>query len=152
MTTHSVAGTTIGISSSAPATYNTAGYDALTFTEIGEITNLGEFGQKFNVIKHNPIKSRGTVKKKGSYDNGTLPLKGGYDSDNAGQILLKASASSDNNHFLKVTFTNGDIVYMPILTTSFIVGAGGVDDLVSFSAEAEITEVNGVGIVWKLAA
>ena len=40
------AGSILGISSDDPAAYDAEGYGDLSFTPIGEITDLGEFGRQ----------------------------------------------------------------------------------------------------------
>ena len=153
MTVRTSAGTTIGITASAPATFNSAGYDALTFTTIGEVTDLGEFGRQYALVTHNPVGNRGTVKKKGSFNEGTMTLSLGLDTDDAGQILAKSASTSDADHYFKVTTQNGDIYYFPALVMSFVVGVGGVDQITAATIQLEITTATGgVGIVEKLAA
>lgn len=153
MTVRTSAGTTIGISASAPATFNAAGYDALTFTAIGEVTDLGEFGRQYALVTHNPVGNRGTVKKKGSFNEGTMTLGLGLDTDDAGQILAKSASASDADYYFKVTTQNGDIYYFPALVMSFVVGVGSVDQITAASITLELTtSAGGVGIVEKLAA
>lgn len=151
MTVMTSAGTTIGISASAPATFNTTGYDALTFTSIGEVTDLGEFGREYALVTHNPLGSRGTVKKKGSFNEGSISLQVGLDTDDAGQILLKSASLSDSNHSFKVTTQNGDIYYFQAQVMSFKVGVGSVDQVTSATIMLELTTTDaGVGVVEKL--
>ena len=71
MTVRTSAGTTLKVSASAPATFDKAGYSALTFTAVGEITDLGEFGREYALVTHNPVGTRGTQKFKGSFNEGT---------------------------------------------------------------------------------
>ena len=152
MTVGTAAGTTIAIGSAAPATFNAAGYDALTPTLIGEVTDLGEFGRDYALIKHNPLASRATVKRKGSYDEGSIDLKLGLDTKDAGQILAKTASKSDNDYYFKITVPSGDIYYFAAQVMSFKVGVAGVDNIISATIKLEITSVGGVGIVEKLAA
>jgi len=152
MTVRTSAGTTIGISAANPATFNVAGYDALTFTAIGEVTDLGEFGREYALVTHNPVGSRGTVKKKGSFNEGSMTMSLGLDTDDAGQILAKAAVLSDNDYSLKVTTQNGDIYYFQAQVMNFKVGIGGVDQITTGSITLEITtSAGGVGVVEKLA-
>ncbi len=152
MTVRSTAGTTLRISAAAPATYNAAGYAALTYTNIGEITDLGEFGREYAPIKHNPIDTRATVKLKGSFDEGQLALQLGLDTDDAGQILCKAALLSDNNYSFEVTAQNGDKYYFPALVMSFKTNFGSVDSVTSASMNVELTSSKlGVGVVEVLA-
>ena len=81
------AGTTIAISAVLPATDDAAGYNALTWAAIGEVTDLGEFGREYATVTHNPVASRRTIKRKGSYNDGTMALQLALDRDDAGQIL-----------------------------------------------------------------
>ncbi len=152
MTVRTSAGTTIKISASNPATFNQAGYEALSFTTIGEVTDLGEFGREFALVTHNPVGSRGTVKKKGSFNEGSMTLQLGLDTDDAGQILAKAAALSDNDYSFKVTTQSGDVYYFQAQVMSFKVGAGSVDQITAATIQLEITtSTAGVGIVEVLA-
>jgi hypothetical protein len=94
MAVRTTAGSTLKVSASAPATYNTAGYAALTWTSVGEVTDLGEFGREYTLVTHNPINNRITQKFKGSYNEGKMSLKLGLDTDDAGQVLMKAASLS----------------------------------------------------------
>lgn len=153
MTVRSSAGTSIGITSSAPATFNVAGYSALTFTNIGEVTDLGEFGREYNLITHNPLGTRGTVKLKGSFNEGSISLQLGLDTDDAGQILAKTASQSDGDFSFKVTTQNGDDYYFQAKVMSFKVGVGSVDSVTTATINLEITTSStGVGVVEDLQA
>lgn len=153
MTVCSSAGTSIGITSSAPATFNVAGYSALTFTNIGEVTDLGEFGREYNLITHNPLGTRGTVKLKGSFNEGSISLQLGLDTDDAGQILAKTASQSDGDFSFKVTTQNGDDYYFQAKVMSFKVGVGSVDSVTTATINLEITTSStGVGVVEDLQA
>jgi hypothetical protein len=86
MTVKTSAGTTLKVHATAPATFDASGYNALTMTTVGEVTDLGEFGREYALVTHNPVGSRGTVKKKGSFNEGTMSMSLGLDTDDAGQI------------------------------------------------------------------
>lgn len=153
MGSNTTAGSTLKISAGVPASFDGTGYAALSYTAVGEITDFGDFGRKYNVVKNNPVATRGTVKKKGSFDEGALALKLNLDTDDAGQVLCKTALNSDNNYAIKITTQNGDVYYGQILVTSFVVGLGSVDTTTSASIDMEITtSPTGVGIVEVLAA
>lgn len=149
MTVKSSAGSTIHINASQPATYDAAGYNALTWTvPIGEVTNLGEFGRMYNLLKHNPLATRATVKKKGSYDEGQIAMQVGLDTDDAGQILAKAAALSDNDYSFKITTQNGDKYYFQAQVMGFRPNIGSVDSITQAAITLELTSNSaGVGIV-----
>lgn len=153
MSVRSSAGTTIKISASTPATFDAAGYTALVMTLIGEVTDLGEFGREYNLITHNPLGSRGTVKKKGSFNEGSINVQLGLDTDDAGQILAKAAALSDADYSFCITTQNGDKYFFQAQVMSFKVGVGSVDSVTSATMLLELTSTSaGVGVVESLAA
>lgn len=153
MTAFATAGSTIALSAGVPATFDGSGYAALTYTVLGEVTDLGEFGREYALITHNPIGNRGTVKKKGSFNEGQMTLQLALDTDDAGQILAKAAALSDNPYAVKITLAQGDVYYVRVLVMSFKIGAGGVDTITTATIALELlTAANGSGIVEVLAS
>lgn len=148
MSVDSSAGTTLKISAATPATFDAAGYGALTYTNIGEITNLGEFGREYSLITHNPIANRGTVKRKGSFNEGTMSLQLGLDKNDAGQILAKSASVSDDDYSFEITTQNGDKYYFQAQVMSFKIGLGEVNSITSASINLEITTSStGVGVI-----
>lgn len=158
MTVRTSAGTTLRVTSSAPATFDSSGYNTL-FTAspvpalVGEITDLGEFGREYALVTHNPVGTRGTQKFKGSFNEGTMTLSLGLDTDDAGQIVMKAASLSDNNYSFMVTTQNGDKYYFQAKVMSWKVGVGGVDSITTATCTLELTTNSaGVGVVESLAA
>jgi hypothetical protein len=148
MTVHTSAGSSIAISAATPGTFNQAGYAALSWTAIGEVTDLGEFGRDYALVTHNPIATRGTQKRKGSFNEGTMDLKVGLDVDDAGQILALAASTSDNDYSFRVTLQDGSVYYFRAQVMSFKVGVGSVDNITNASIKLELTTNSaGVGIV-----
>jgi len=158
MTVRTSAGTTLKVTASAPATFNSAGYTTLFTTSpvpatVGEVTDLGEFGREFALVTHNPVGTRGTQKFKGSFNEGTMSLSLGLDTDDAGQIIMKAASLSDSDYSFMVTTQNGDKYFFQAKVMSFKVGVGSVDSITTATATLEIsTNSAGVGIVESLAA
>jgi hypothetical protein len=158
MTVFTSAGTTLQVSASIPATFDGAGYAAV-FTAspgpaiVGEITDLGEFGREFALVTHMPVGSRGTQKFKGSFNEGTMALSLGLDTDDAGQIIMKTASLSDNNFSFMVTTQNGDKYFFQAKVMSFKVNVAGVDSITTATTTLELTTTaGGVGIVETLAA
>jgi hypothetical protein len=154
MTVRTTAGSTLAITASQPATYNSAGYEALTnaspttFVDIGEISDLGEFGRVYNVVKYNTIANRATTKRKGSYDEGTMSLKVGLDNDDAGQTLAKTASESDNDYTFRLTIQDGTKYYFQAQVSSFKITAGNVDSITEAMISLELTsDSSGGGIV-----
>lgn len=156
MTVSTSAGTTLRVSSTAPATFTSSGYNDL-FTAspnpplVGEVTDLGEFGREFALVTHNPVGTRGTQKFKGSFNDGTMTLSLGLDTDDSGQIVMKAASLSDDDFYFQVTTQNGDKYFIQAKVMSFKVGVGSVDSITTATVTLEITTNSaGVGIVESL--
>jgi hypothetical protein len=148
-----VAGTAISISAAQPATFDSTGYAALTWTVIGNIDDGGEHGREYAEVTFNPIDTRGTRKYKGSFNEGTKTLSIGYDSDDAGMIVLKTALLSDNDFSFKVSYPGGDIDYFQGKALSLKKATGGVDTMKMATVSLSITTNDaGVGIIEVLAA
>lgn len=144
-----VAGTEISISSSVPATFDKAGYTAIVdWAEIGEITDGGSHGRKYNEVAHNPIKTRGTRKFKGSFNEGNKTLQLAIDDGDEGQDLLRIALDSDDDFSFRVTYQGGSIDYFQAKVMSFEKAAAGVDSMLSATVELSLTTSKaGIGIV-----
>lgn len=132
------AGTTIAISASLPATYDAAGFAALTYTPIGEITDAGEYGKEYNLVTHNPLADRKTYKRKGSYNNGSMTLQMGRVPDDAGQVLLLAAQDSNASYSFKITLQDGTVNYFTGQVMSYRTSIGSVDQITSASVTVEV--------------
>lgn len=148
------AGSTLSVvaAGAAPATFDAVGYAALSWVQVGEIVDLGEFGREYNLITHNPIGNRSTQKFKGSFNEGQLNLSLGLQTDDAGQIIIKAASISDLSFSYRILTQNGDAYYMRAQCLKWKVGVGSVDQITAASTTLEITTNSaGVGIVESLA-
>ena len=148
MTVETVAGTKIYIASAIPATFDVAGYGALTWILIGEVTDGGGHGRTYAVVNHQPIATRGTRKYKGSFNEGSKTLAVAIDTDDVGQIACASALLSDADFSFKVAYQGGDIDYMQAKVVSFPATTAGVDSMRTGSIGLEITTTKtGVGIV-----
>ena len=148
MAVETVAGTTIGISAGVPTTFTAAGYAALTFSTIGEITDGGSHGRTYAEVTHMPIGNRGKQKFKGSFDEGNKTLQLAISGADAGQVLTKAALLSDNPYAFKVLYQGGAIDYFQARVMSFAKATAGVDSILTATVTlALITSSTGVGIV-----
>jgi hypothetical protein len=143
------AGTVLSVSASAPATYDVAGYGAVTgFQPVGELTDLGSFGKKYNLVTFTPLGDRKVVKRKGSYNNGTLSLKMGSNVTDPGQVALKAAADSDNSYTFKVVTQSGSTYYFTGQVMGFQLEVGSVDQITGASVDIEIdNDIVATGLV-----
>ena len=135
-------GTTLGIVKAAPGTFNEAGYEALTFVTCAEVTNVGEFGREYNVVRVVNLADGATRKFKGSYDNGSVSVELLFDSSDAGQTLLEAAEVETDKYSFRVGLpgsgASGEEFYFRALVTSLKRIPGGPDDAIMIRATLEI--------------
>lgn len=134
------AGTKISIASGQPSTYDDTGFSALSFNEIGEVTDLGEFGREYSLVTHNPLGSRQTVKRKGSFNDGTISMSVARVPSDAGQADLQTAVDSDENYSFKVELQDGRVLYFSAQVMSYTTNVGSVDQITSASVSIEITD------------
>ncbi len=135
------ANVTIGVSASQPATYDAAGFGALTFTTIGGVTAVGEFGGEAELITYDLLSDRVTKKLKGTINYGTIQLEMVLETADAGQLLLEngaLDAAIDNIHSFKVTLNDGTIKYFTGVIMGFRPNVGGSNNVVSVTSNIEI--------------
>lgn len=102
-------GTTMGVSAVLPGSFDASGYDALTFTSIGEVIDVGELGKVFNIISHQPLAGSYPTKIKGVYDISDLDLTVGRITADAGQVLVAAGLAASASYSFKLTLPSGDV-------------------------------------------
>lgn len=132
------AGSVISISAATPATYDDAGFTALTFTEIGELVSVGDRGRTYTDVSYTTMAERGTLHRKGSYDEPETPFEIGIDRGNAGQVILKAASESDVIQSFKVAYSNGEVDYFQGLVFSFVTGGGDANTIRMATANVRI--------------
>ena len=148
MAVRTSAGTTIATSAVVPATFDSTGYAALTYSPIGEVVDVGELGRVYTLVTHNPVGNRSTQKLTGSFNEGKITLQIGLDSADAGQVLLKAACVLDSLYSFKMILQGGRIFYFQALVMSFKTSVGTVDNIIKATVELEIsTSSTGVGII-----
>lgn len=144
----SSAGTRVYISATLPATYNEAGYEALTWTAIGNIESVGDYGATFDAVTFDPLDTGVRMKAKGVKDNGDITLPFAYDSADAGVVILKAASDSMNDYSFKVVGQDGKADYFAGKVMAFTKSRGAVNDIYRGNATIAITSTStGVGII-----
>lgn len=88
-------------------------YEALAYVEVGEIEDMGEFGDQANIVQFTAIGNRRVRKFKGSYDAGDMNMTLGFDAGDAGQTALVAALASDSDFAVRITLPDGDDTTSP---------------------------------------
>ena len=137
MTVQTSSGLTVSISIATPATFDKVGFDALTFTTIGEVTSVGEYGGTQEEVNHTPLNTAIVEKFKGATNYGSMALEFGYNVADAGQILLQAGsigAQQFTKHSVKVEFSDGSIDYLYGFVFGYAKNPGAINSIVSGSS------------------
>lgn len=137
------AGTVFYVSAAEPATYDEIGFDALTWTIVGEVTNLGSVGPNYELVTYDPLGNRVTKKLKGQVNMGSQSVELGRKLDDAGQVILKSavtidSATEDSIHSFRIDYKDGDQQFYTGLPMSYASNVGAANDIVSASVAIEI--------------
>jgi hypothetical protein len=141
------AGTTISISASAPARYDVYGYDALTFTPIGNVESGGDHGRSYSEFSFETIGSDGIRKYKDKYVEGDKVLEIAYDSKDPGINLLKQALTSKSDYSFAVKYPTGDIDYFRAKLIRLNKSIGTVNSINKVTAALSITTQGEIGII-----
>jgi hypothetical protein len=127
------------------ATDTNAEFAALTYTEIGLVESLGEFGDQSSAVTFAVIGDGRTRKAKGARDAGSVSITVAHGSDDAGQAALIAAEATYNNYAFKVVLPNrlnvggtDEIQYFRGLVMSKRMNVGGNDNVVRDTFEVGI--------------
>ena len=136
----SLAGATLAISASLPATYDAAGYgtSTITYTAIGQIESYGDHGVEASVTKFTPVDTAVVAKVKGSKDYGSMSVVLGRLPSDAGQDIVETAAESTSHYSLKFTYPDTSVHYMDVIVTKFVDMGGQVNDVHKLRVEFEI--------------
>lgn len=132
-------GLVIALSASLPATEDSAGYGALTYTDVGEVTAIGDVGANTQMVPHEALASGVTVKFKGFTDYGSVAVDMALDDSDAGQAIIDAAVDAVNTQYsVKLTFPNGGIRYWYGKAFSNQEGGLSANSIISKSVQFEI--------------
>lgn len=133
MAVNTAAGTTFEIAPQTPSFVtlinNPASADSaiitaanlLSWTTVGEVEDLGEFGDEASEITFTALANRRVRKFKGTFDAGTVTVQAGSDPADAGQLAMIAAFASDMDYPFRVTL-NDKITNVGTGTTLYFVG------------------------------
>lgn len=81
-------------------------FQADSYVEVGEVEDLGEFGDQSQDVTFESLKDSRTRHYKGTRDAGVMPLTVGDDPEDEGQIALEAAEGSHLDYNIKVVLNN----------------------------------------------
>lgn len=77
-------------------------FQALTWVEVGEVEDLGEFGDESEQVKFTALSDGRTRNLKGPRDGGMVNVVCGDDPNDLGQVAMEAAEASPLAHNIKV--------------------------------------------------
>lgn len=121
-----------------------AQYEALTWVEVEEVTELGDFGPDHETVTYKPL-SGGVRTRKGSRKNGTPQLKLARIPTAAGQAAIKTAVDDTSNkpYNFMITLDDADsgdptTFYFPAFVMSYTTNIGSSDKVVESSVTLAI--------------
>lgn len=139
-------GTIIYISAGLPTTFDnevTTGYESLTFTKIGETTDIGELGVVYNIVEHQAIENRFPVKNKGNYSFDDVSINCALDDADAGQVIVDAALASDASYSFQIVGTDGQSRNFTGKVISAKAGPWAGDDTVTLAITVSVNPETG---------
>ncbi len=114
-----------------------AEFQADSYIEVGEVENLGEYGDQSQDVTFESLSDSRTRHLKGTRDAGVLPLVVGDDPDDEGQVALVDAEASNLDYNFKIVLNNaltlggtGQVDYFYGKVMSKRKSVGGVNDVV----------------------
>lgn len=83
-----------------------ASFASQTWTKVGRVENLGQFGDAASEITFDSITENRQLRLKGTRSGGSMDVVVGLDEDDAGQLALIAAEKTDFDYAVRVTFPN----------------------------------------------
>lgn len=136
-TPRTAGGTTVSISASLPASITATAYGALSFTLVGEVTNIGDYGKVWNTAEHQALAKKYPDRYKSTYDNPAITLQAAYAPGDVGQVIVKAAVESTNAYSFKIAYPDGEIEYFEALVLAAPVTPGASGDIIGANIQLQ---------------
>lgn len=97
-----------------PATYDAAGFAALTFVPVPDVDSIGPYGPTYNEVEASPLASEFVETYKGSGRAGAIDVSMYLNSEDPGQTLISSGTSGINRREIfshRITYQDGSIDY-----------------------------------------
>lgn len=135
-------GTVVSVADASPATYDAAGFAALTWAACGELAELPSFGAEAALATHTPLATGIVAKRRGSLNYGSVALTMALSDADAGQGILQlaaeAAAGADAQVSVKVELVSGEIQYFTAQVMSYRTNVGNADAITMAEVTLEI--------------
>lgn len=131
-------GSSMYISMSLPTAETVEGYKTLTYTEIGELDSIPEYGPESEEITRTPLKKNIVDKGKGARNMGSGAAEMAWAPGDAGQALLIQAEKQPGAVSIKVELPDGTLEYYQALVLSYKRTPGAAGDWLTATAQLSI--------------
>lgn len=131
-------GTEVHVAAAQPASYDKAGFEGLSFTEVGEVGSIPTFGGQSQISDFTPIKTGVVNKRKGSINYGSSNLTLANVFSDVGQAMLKAGfdgVERNTVHSFKLANAEIGVMYFTAMISSYQYNLGDANQI----TQAEVT-------------
>ena len=104
-------GTTLSIVAGVPATEDQTGYEALSYTAVGNVVSIGELGDQSEDIAFDLLQPGRRSHVSGVKDLGEIPVTIEYNSADPGLAIIDTANNTNVTHSFVVTDSDGDSYY-----------------------------------------
>lgn len=111
-------GTVVSVSAGIPATFDQAGYEALTFSEVTGVSSLGEFGPAYEILNHTDVNNGITKKAHGALNYGDPALQYRIVDADAGQGIITTALNTRATISVKIERPSGLAQYVQAIVSS----------------------------------
>lgn len=127
-----VAGTKLYVSLASPATFDAAGYAALTWVEVGQLTNVPSvLGREYNTSTLETVGDAQVREKKANFKLPNADFECAWAESDAGQIIIATAANNNTVPAFKVTKQDATkIRYFTAQVMKFVENMGTATDAV----------------------
>ena len=134
-------GVVLSVVDALPATFDSTGYGALAWVEVGQLIDLPEYGPSVTVVESNPLKTGITEKFAGFTNYGSVALGLEWDLADAGQTILSDAINPGGAfvpHSFKIEYNDGTVEYFHGGVFSYTRSAGSANSMVGSTVQVEI--------------
>ena len=132
------AGTTLLVADSVPSLNTVAEFDLLDFTEVGEVSDLGDFGASDSVMDFYEVGSSEPKQIIGNRSYGSLTLKMAAVRADEGQTIIQQARRNRQRCSFQMTTPDPDVYYFTGVISSYSVSIGGPDQIVSATVTVKL--------------
>lgn len=134
-------GTTFFVSAAFPATDDVAGYELLTWTKVGEISEYGDIGSTTELLEHTPVETGIKEKIYGTRDENGYSLKVAKDITDSGQDIVEVAYNSIPAAYIstKLVEVDGSIEYAKCAIAGKPVNFGSASNIKQVSLDLMVT-------------